>query len=349
MVFAAGERRVVVEEVPLALELCDRMMRRPSQDRFQDAACIGERTQGARSRGVNEVVRVSGRVGEVVCAVVLVHPGSLEEAPVMVVCLERLTCLGGQDDQVLHRRSERAHVVVQLGDARTQRGHIARGLLGSRPAGVERARRPALELSAPDPAKVQVGLAVVVDKACRIDAVAARDGLRVWRERTLGTIALCDADAEDALLVARREVQKVLPVLGGGVGRPHLLRHPGDVCGLEGHAVVGHGPAHGVHGQDVVVVHVVLVSIVVVGLGGFDVVRRVDVESAVEDVGGRVRSVDVSNEGLVSGHCDFALFSKKGRRRSARLGNEMERQFATTAESGRRTIARSIMSVCPRG
>lgn len=122
------------------------------------------------------------------------------------------------------------------------------------------------------------------------------DRLRLRRERPGRGVCDGDADAEDAFLVARREVEVVLPVLGGGVGRPQLLGHPGHVGGLEGDAVVSRGSAGGVQREDVVVVHVVLVAIVVELDVGLPVVRGVDVELSLEDVGGRVRGVDVGDE-----------------------------------------------------
>jgi hypothetical protein len=99
------------------------------------------------------------------------------------------------------------------------------------------------------------------------------------------------------LLVARGEVEVVLAVRAlRGVGRPELLGHPLDVLLPERDAVVGDGAADAVHGEDVVVDHVVLVAAVVERDVGVAVVGRVDVDPAVEDVRGRVRRVDVRDE-----------------------------------------------------
>ena len=326
----------MIKQIPLALELSNRMMRRPPNNRLKDPSRIRKRTHGARARSIHEIVRISRRVREVVRAIILVHPRRLEEPSIVVIRLDRLARLRRQKHQILRRARERAHVRVQFPNDGHQRGHVARRLLRARPAGVELARHPALQLAAPDPAKVEIRLPVVVDKGRGIDAVAAGNGLGVRDERALGLVTLRDANAEDALLVARREVEEVFPVLVGGVWRPHLLRDPGDVGGFEGDAVIGHGPAHGVHRDDVVVVHVVLVAIVVVGLGGFDIVRGVDVESAVEDVGGGIRGVDVSDERLVSRHCGGPFWGdggvESGLVESWRL--EMERNWERNRDSG---------------
>ena len=244
MVHPAAELAVMIEEVRFALVLDNGMMRRPPEHRLQDPAPVREGPKGTIPRGVAQIVRVAGRVGEVVRAVALVHPRSLEEAPVVVVSQDGLPRIGGQDGDFLHLGGKVVHVLCQAGHAGALGlDALAAALLWALPFVVELvvAVLVALELAAPETAKVEVRLAVVVDKGRRIDAVRPLDGLRVRLEGSLGRITLCDADAEDALLVAGGEVEVVLPVLGGGVGGPELLGDPGDVVGDEDGAVVGDG------------------------------------------------------------------------------------------------------------
>ena len=74
--------------------------------------------------------------------------------------------------------------------------------------------------------------------------------------------------------------------------------------------MVGYGArGQGVGGEDVVVDHVVLVAIVVEGDGGFAVVGGVDVEAAVEDVGGGVGGIEMGYEGFGVGHFDGLMFT----------------------------------------
>lgn len=169
----------------------------------------------------------------------------------------------------------------------------------------------ALQLAAPKAAKVQVGLAVVVDEAGRVDTVAARDGLRVGREGTLGPIRDSDADAKDVLRVTGWEIEVVAAIALRSIGRPHLLGYPGNVIGAEGYSVVGDGGGwiQRLRAEDVVVGHVVLVAIVVEGNVGLAVVRWVDINLAIEDVGGRVGRVDVCDEGRHS-YCGFGMMVK---------------------------------------
>lgn len=60
--------------------------------------------------------------------------------------------------------------------------------------------------------------------------------------------------------------------------------------------MISYGAGDCVHGEDVVVSHVVLVAIVVEGYCCFAVVTGVDVEFVVEDMGGGVCCVDMGDE-----------------------------------------------------
>ncbi|TLD22168.1 hypothetical protein PspLS_08025 [Pyricularia sp. CBS 133598] len=312
MVNPSTELAVVVEQIPLALELDDGVVRRPAQDWLEDPPAIGKRTVGRVADGVAQVVGVAGRVGKVVLAVVLVHPGGLEEAPVVVVGQDALARLGRQDFDLAHLLVELPHVARQPGHLWAQGvDALAGGFVGPLERGVEHvvALLVALQLATPQAAKVDVRLllGVVVDEDGRVDAEGALDGLRVRGKGPLGLVGDGDADAEYPLLVAGGEVEVVLAVAGGGVGGPQLFGHPGDVLGAEGQAVVhdGLGRVEAVGGEDVVVGHVVLVAVVVELDVGLAVVRRVDVDLVVEDVGRRVGRVEVGYQG---GHvCDCVV------------------------------------------
>ena len=65
---------------------------------------------------------------------------------------------------------------------------------------------------------------------------------------------------------------------------------------IKRYAVVGHLPINFVHRQNVVVLHVEMATIVVLRHIGLNVVRRVDVNFTVEDVGRRVRRVDMRDQ-----------------------------------------------------
>jgi hypothetical protein len=292
----ARNTRVVVEEVPLPLELGNGMVRRPALDRLQDAILVSERPQRRVTNRIRQVVRVAGRVREVVLAVVLVHPGGLEEAPVVVAGVDRLA-VGVVDDQVLHIAGEGVHVVAQLRHARHQSGFVAGGFHVCVSIAVEFATSPALQLAAPDAAEVEVCLAVVVYEAGRVDAVAAGDVVLVGLEGAFGLVGDGDTDPEDAFPVSGREVEVKLAVLFGGIGSPELFVDPWDVLGFQCDAVVGDGAFDIGHGEDMVVGHVVLVAIVVVLDVGLTVVGWIDVELAVEDVGTWVGCEEVGHDG----------------------------------------------------
>ena len=95
-----------------------------------------------------------------------------------------------------------------------------------------------MQLTAPDAAKVEVCLAVIVDEAGWVDAVRSLDRFWIWLERSLWLVTDCHPNAEDAFLVPGRKVEVVLAVLLGGVRSPELLRYPLEVVGLESDAVI---------------------------------------------------------------------------------------------------------------
>jgi len=229
-VVLAGDRDIVVEQEPPLLELNDTVMRSPALDGFQNTTSVLEWTVRSVTDGVDKVMGVAGRVAEVVLAVILVHPSSLEEALIVVVSHDRLARLVEQD-QLAGRLGNGVHVLAELGDSWVQRlDALAGWFLGPGHLVVELAGLlPALQLSSPQTADVQVGLAVSVGEDGRVDAVGALHVVGVWLEWALWLVGLGDTDAEDSVLVSGGEVEEVLlAVFGhGGVWCPELLRNPG--------------------------------------------------------------------------------------------------------------------------
>ena len=72
----------MVEQIPLAFEFADGVVRGPADYRREDDALIGVGTVKGVARGVAQEVRVAGRVGEIVFTVVLVQPRGFEETAV---------------------------------------------------------------------------------------------------------------------------------------------------------------------------------------------------------------------------------------------------------------------------
>ena len=89
---------VVVEEIPLALILENGMVGSPTDNRSEDDALVGEWTIRIVTYGIAQEVTVTGRIAEIVFAVVLVHPRGLEET-VWVVGLERITLFIDNQDR----------------------------------------------------------------------------------------------------------------------------------------------------------------------------------------------------------------------------------------------------------
>ena len=70
----------MVEEVPLFFELNDGVVGGPTEYRSEDATLVGEGAVRRVSRTIDDFVGVSGGVGEIVFAVIFVHPWTFEVA-----------------------------------------------------------------------------------------------------------------------------------------------------------------------------------------------------------------------------------------------------------------------------
>jgi len=232
MINTLAQLAIMIEEVCPALELHYRVMSGPAQNRLQNPATVRERAKRIVAGTIAQKVGVSSRVREIVFTVVLVHPGSLEEATVMVVTENGFARLRGENGDLLDFTIELKHVLSELSSPRSLRGNtLSANLLGTLPFRIENivAFLVTLKLSAPKTPEVEVCATVLIDEAGRVDAVAALDGLGFGGEGPLGLVADGNADTEDALLVACREVKVVFAVLLGTVGGPKLFGDPWDV------------------------------------------------------------------------------------------------------------------------
>jgi len=222
----ARNRHIMMEQEPPLLKFDNTVMRSPALDRLKDTTSVLERTVRSVADGVDKVMRVAGRVAEVVLAVVLVHPCSLEEALIVVVSHDRLA-LFVEQDQFTRRLGDVVHVLGQLGDAGVQcldafagrflwAGHFVVELAGL---------LPALQLSSPQTANVEIGLAVGVGKDGWVDAVCALHVVCVWLKWTFWFVGFGDTDAEDTILVSGGEVEEVFLAVFrySGVWCPELL------------------------------------------------------------------------------------------------------------------------------
>jgi hypothetical protein len=116
------------------------------------------------------------------------------------------------------------------------------------PLGIVLVVVPALQLPAPNTAKVKVKAAIVVLEHGRVDAVSTFDRLRFGFKGTLGFFAGGYPNAEHILLVFHWKVEVIHSILEGGIGCPKLAARPGNVFDVERNPVVGHFTAHFFHG-----------------------------------------------------------------------------------------------------
>ena len=82
----------MIEQEPLALVLYDRVMGGPAHYWVEDYALISEWAVRIVADTIAQHVAVAGRIAEVVLAIILVHPRSLEES-VWIASLQGLSVL----------------------------------------------------------------------------------------------------------------------------------------------------------------------------------------------------------------------------------------------------------------
>lgn len=229
------------------------------------------------------------------------HPRSLKETSVMVIPQNRLASLRIKDLDLLDFIGELVHVLSELGYSWSLGGNaLAADLLRALPFGVKDivTLLVALQLPTPKTSEVQVRLSILIYEACRVNTVASLDGLWVGSERSLRLITDGNTDAEDSLLISGGEVEVEFSVLLSGIGSPELLGNPGDVFCLKNNTVVNDLSwwVEALSAEDMVIGHVILIAIVVELDIGLTVVRRIDVDLAIEDMRRRVGTVDVGDE-----------------------------------------------------
>ena len=81
-----------MEQIPLSLVLTDAVMGCPTYHWFQDNAFVSEWSISIITYCIAEIMSITRRVAEVILALILVHPASLEEA-MRIIGWQHLTLL----------------------------------------------------------------------------------------------------------------------------------------------------------------------------------------------------------------------------------------------------------------
>ena len=90
------ELAVVVKQKPLAFPLDDRVVGRPSQHRGENDATVSKRSVGRIRRGVDDGVRVTGRIGQVIATAIFMDPRAFKKSARIVASLELLNFIATQ-------------------------------------------------------------------------------------------------------------------------------------------------------------------------------------------------------------------------------------------------------------
>ncbi len=101
---------------------------------------------------------------------------------------------------------------------------------------------------------------------------------------------------EYIFFVFDREIQVILAVFVRCIRCPHLPAGPGDILNVQGYTMNSDFTTDAIHGQHVVIFHIKMSSFVILSRVGLDVVRRINVDPAIENVGRRVGGEDMRNQ-----------------------------------------------------
>lgn len=155
-----------MEQIPLSLVLTDAMMGCPTYYRLQDNTLVSERTIRIITYSIAEIMSITGRVAEVILALILMHPAGLEEA-MWIICWQYITLFVNDDNRLWHF-SKLLHIIRHHGYTRWQWVLLAfREMLILQSLVV----LIPLKLTAPDTTEVAVNLAIIILEHTRVDAV----------------------------------------------------------------------------------------------------------------------------------------------------------------------------------
>jgi hypothetical protein len=178
---------VVIAEIPLSLILYDGMVSGPAYDGVEDDALIAEWAIGVVTNGIAQEVAVASRVGEIVFAIVFVHPRGLEET-MRIASLHGFAILVEHNDvagslcKLLYVIAHAYHAAVDgravglceelalvVGSCTKVDETVFFAIFANDGSQTIGQRMPPLELSAPESTKVAINLAIVILKDTRVD------------------------------------------------------------------------------------------------------------------------------------------------------------------------------------
>ena len=144
----------------------------------------------------------------------------------------------------------------------------------------------ALQLSAPDAPEIKVDSSIVVFQKCRVYAVGTAYRVRLRDERPFGTIAYGDTETEYVVVILGAEAHIVSAVFFYHIIVPQLSAGPRNVVNVEyAPLVAAFVRLRIVKRETMIITHVKMVTVVIFGYAAFPVVRRIDIDPAIEDTG----------------------------------------------------------------
>ena len=205
----------MVEQIPFSFILYNGMVRGPTHYRSEDDTLIGERSVRIVADGVTQAVRIAGGVGEIIFAVVFVHPTGFEETAFIVASRQRFAILI-QNDNGFRLFCKFQHIFAEFGHTSGESLFVAFGQNGTFQSFIVAI---ALQLATPQTAEIHVEITVSIIQDGRVDVTAFhRIGLR--NERSFRIVTDSYTDAENIVLVFQGEIHIIFSVFPGYVAVP---------------------------------------------------------------------------------------------------------------------------------
>ena len=161
-------------------------------------------------------MRIAGGVGEIIFAVVFVHPTGFEETAFIVASRQRFAILI-QNDNGFRLFCKFQHIFAEVGHTSGESLFVAFGQNGTFQSFIVAI---ALQLATPQTAEIHVEITVSIIQDGRVDAVTAFHRIGLRNERSFRIVTDSYTDAENIVLVFQGEIHIIFSVFPGYVAVP---------------------------------------------------------------------------------------------------------------------------------
>ena len=254
------------------------MMGSPTDYRRQNYPLVNKRSVRVIAYCIAQQMGITGRIRQIILAIVLMHPGCLKET-MRVAGFQRVSSSIRYQDGT-RRFCKLQHIISQLYDT-TRQGRLI----------IARQTRMldclivaiTLQLSSPDSTEINIDTAIIIFENGRVDAVASFYRIRLRNKRAFGFLADSDSQTEYIVLILHGEIQIIPAVLLGDITVPQLPACPGNIFYPQHDTMIYHFTTHNIICREYMIIfHVKMIAIVIFGNTALPVMRRINIHSIIK-------------------------------------------------------------------